>query len=199
MDIGGGSTEFIIANSAGILWKKSFLLGVSRLHEKIQPQERLTQEDSRNLTYEMDNGLTDLKAALAIHAPKRLVGTSGSFDTLFSLFLFGRKKESASTSSLLNEIPLTALPSIHAWLAGSSLDERLKHPAIPAIRAQYMPLASFFIKYVLDLQPLEKVYHSAYSLKEGAMAEIISAMDLTTVHSATDLLSGDEDMSGKPI
>ncbi|MCC6689956.1 MAG: phosphatase, partial [Bacteroidia bacterium] len=30
MDIGGGSTEFIIANNKQILWKKSFLLGVSR-------------------------------------------------------------------------------------------------------------------------------------------------------------------------
>ena len=31
MDIGGGSTEFIIANAKGVRWKKSYLLGVSRL------------------------------------------------------------------------------------------------------------------------------------------------------------------------
>ncbi|MCE9538076.1 MAG: phosphatase, partial [Bacteroidetes bacterium] len=33
IDIGGGSTEFIIANKHQIFWKQSFLLGVARLLE----------------------------------------------------------------------------------------------------------------------------------------------------------------------
>src|ERR1035437_880171 len=39
MDIGGGSTEFIIANKNEIFWKQSFLLGVARLIEKFKPSD----------------------------------------------------------------------------------------------------------------------------------------------------------------
>ena len=37
MDIGGGSTEFIIANNEQQLWKKSFQIGVSRVFNRFNP------------------------------------------------------------------------------------------------------------------------------------------------------------------
>ena len=43
MDIGGGSTEFIVANDEEILWKKSYELGVSRLLEKFKPENPITE------------------------------------------------------------------------------------------------------------------------------------------------------------
>src|SRR4051812_26505417 len=42
MDIGGGSTEFIIADERKIYWKKSFLLGAARLLEKFNPSDPIT-------------------------------------------------------------------------------------------------------------------------------------------------------------
>ncbi|MFN3875605.1 MAG: hypothetical protein ACK4L7_06805, partial [Flavobacteriales bacterium] len=35
MDIGGGSTEFILATDKALMWKRSFELGVTRLRERI--------------------------------------------------------------------------------------------------------------------------------------------------------------------
>ena len=42
MDIGGGSTEFIICNKNEIFWKHSFQLGASRLLEKFQPKDPIS-------------------------------------------------------------------------------------------------------------------------------------------------------------
>ncbi|MFM9985623.1 MAG: hypothetical protein ACKVOK_10355 [Flavobacteriales bacterium] len=172
MDIGGGSTEFIIADRTGVYWKKSFLLGVSRLHERISPSARMSSDEVNTLHDLLDEELKPLKEALDQYEVTRLIGSSGSFDTLFELYVEGTNQKNF-VHQLSNEIPLETFPGIHAWLMGSTFEERMKHPVIPAIRAEYMPLASFLVYYVLGMKKFEKLYHSAYSLKEGAMVEFM--------------------------
>ncbi|MBL7942850.1 MAG: hypothetical protein JNM00_08795, partial [Flavobacteriales bacterium] len=95
--------------------------------------------------------------------------------------------------ALANEIPMTELPAIHAWLAGSTLDERMKHPAIPMVRAEYMPLASFLVKYILEIHTFVKVVQSDYSLKEGVLAEWMETIDWSTVSPQSDRMVPDVD------
>ncbi len=178
MDIGGGSTEFIIANKNQIFWKKSFLLGVSRLHERISPSQRMTNEEVKALHDILDIELKPLQEAVDQYEITRLIGSSGSFDTLFELYVEGTNQKNF-VHQLSNEIPMETFPGIHAWLMGSTFEERMKHPVIPAIRAEYMPLASFLVNYVLGMKKFEKLYHSAYSLKEGAMIELMEKGTIT--------------------
>ena len=49
IDIGGGSTEFIIANKEKIYWKQSFLLGASRLLEKFKPSDPITDKELQQI------------------------------------------------------------------------------------------------------------------------------------------------------
>lgn len=179
MDIGGGSTEFIIGNNQGILWRKSFTLGISRLTERVRPSDRLTHHDTANLRNILVGELSALRDAMQQHQPHVMIGSSGSFDTMLALYRHQARIETPAAAA--NEIPLSALPAIHAWLSGSTLEERMKHPAIPPIRAEFMPLASFLIKYVLELHPFVKLMHSDFSLKEGALAEWIEKTDWASV------------------
>lgn len=174
MDIGGGSTEFIIANAKEIFWKKSFLLGVSRVHEFVQPSDRMSHEDINKLRGLYSSELRDLAEALKQFQCKKIVGSSGSFDTLYAIYKHGDKQKQNEPFMLLNEIPIGAFPNMHAWLMGSTFEERLKHPAIPSIRAEYMPLASYLVKYVLELASFDQIFHSAYALKEGVISEYLS-------------------------
>jgi exopolyphosphatase / guanosine-5'-triphosphate,3'-diphosphate pyrophosphatase len=176
MDIGGGSTEFIIANKNGIKWKQSFLLGVSRLYDQLRPANRMTHEDVHRLRNVLDKQLAPLKVALKEFPCTQLIGSSGSFDTLLDMHLATVKnKDPEYRPGLFNEIPTKAFPAIHAWLMGSTFEERLKHPAIPSLRAEFMPLASYLVKFVLEQQSFTHVSHSAYSLKEGAMHRCLTA------------------------
>jgi exopolyphosphatase / guanosine-5'-triphosphate,3'-diphosphate pyrophosphatase len=176
MDIGGGSTEFIIANEKGVLWKQSFLLGVSRLYDQLKPADRMTHEDVHRLRNVLDKQLAPLKAALKEYPCAQLIGSSGSFDTLLDLYLKSAKGiDPDFRPGLFNEIPMKAFPALHAWLMGSTFEERLKHPAIPALRAEYMPLASYLVKFIVEQQPFTHLFHSAYSLKEGAMKRCLTA------------------------
>lgn len=172
MDIGGGSVEFIIANSTQIFWKQSFQLGVSRLQDMIKPVEKLSTEGVQQLKAILEKHLVQLQSALQKFPCKRLIGSSGSFDTISSLH-FHNHKLVQPEGELINEIPLSSFAEIHKWLLGSTLEERLKHPVIPELRAEYMSIASYLVHHILALQPFEKMLHSSYSLKEGVMTKFL--------------------------
>ncbi len=243
MDIGGGSTEFIFVRDQKPLWRKSYLLGVSRLHGMLKPASRINQDDVNRLRTHLNKELQDLISFLKENPVKVLVGSSGSFDTLFDMYQFGVAegsskgvaqgsvkgvaqdakqdsskgvaqgsvkgvaqdakqdsakgvaqgsskgpsvgpsakptlhapfKEPTESSMNLNEIPFSSYPSIHQWLVGSTLEERLKHPSIPQMRAEYMPLSTYLVKFVLEQSSFNKMYQSEYALKEGVLAHYLS-------------------------
>jgi exopolyphosphatase/pppGpp-phosphohydrolase len=72
----------------------------------------------------------------------------------------------------LTEVPSGEFSTMHQFLVGSSLAERKKHPAIPAIRAEFMPLASHLVKYVYELGNIKQIYCSTHALKEGVLSEL---------------------------
>jgi exopolyphosphatase/guanosine-5'-triphosphate,3'-diphosphate pyrophosphatase len=180
MDIGGGSTEFIFVRDQKPLWRKSYLLGVSRLHGMLNPASRINQDDVHRLRAHLNNELQDLISFLKENPLRVLVGSSGSFDTLFDMYEFGRAKDSAkdvshdSVKVNLNEIPFNAYPSVHQWLVGSTLEERLKHPSIPQMRAEYMPLSTYLVKFILEQSNFNKMYQSEFALKEGVLAHYLN-------------------------
>ena len=184
MDIGGGSTEFIFVRDQKPLWRKSYLLGVSRLHGMLNPASRINQDDVNRLRTHLNKELQDLISFLKENPVRVLVGSSGSFDTLFDMYKFGvaegsskgvaqdAKQDSAKVK--LNEIPFSSYPSIHQWLVGSTLEERLKHPSIPQMRAEYMPLSTYLVKFILEQSNFNKIFQSEYALKEGVLAHYLN-------------------------
>ena len=81
---------------------------------------------------------------------------------------------SAESSMNLNEIPFSAYPSVHQWLVGSTLEERLRHPSIPQMRAEYMPLSTYLVKFILEQSNFNKIFQSEYALKEGVLAHYLN-------------------------
>lgn len=168
MDIGGGSTEFIIANAQGVAWKQSFPLGVARIQEYLHPGEILTHEDIKRLQQSFASVLAPLQEALQHYPSNTLIGASGSFDTLVSMYHASgdQPKRKKATS---NTIGLSAFSNLHQRLVQSNLEERLAMPGMLPMRAETMPLATLLIDYVLHLGPFEHLLQSDFALKEGAL------------------------------
>lgn len=174
MDIGGGSTEFIFVRNQKPLWRRSYLLGVSRIYGLLKPASRINQDDVHRLRAHLNAELQDLISFLKENPVSILVGSSGSFDTLFDMYQFGVAEGSMEHNKRLNEIPFSSYPSIHQWLMGSTMEERLAHPAIPQLRAEFMPLSTYLAKFVLEQSSFNKIYQSEYALKEGVLAHYLS-------------------------
>ncbi len=166
MDIGGGSNEFIISDSSGILWKKSFPIGMARMRERFnycEPIQKEVIEEFNNYCSEVTN---ELWSEVKKYNPKVFVGASGSFDTFKDLIYNCGYKELPAI-----ELPKERLIEIDDLLVKSTREERLEMAGISEVRVDYIVLASIFTRMVLKRVEPEIVYQSSYSLKQGALIE----------------------------
>ena len=74
IDIGGGSTEFIIANESQIFWKKSYQLGAARLLELFKPKDPIVLDDFNAIDSYLTNSLQDLLKMCEAYEIDSLIG-----------------------------------------------------------------------------------------------------------------------------
>ena len=87
LDIGGGSNEFIIANSKGLIWKKSFKLGTARLLDMFKPSDPITLDQVKKVELYIDSELEPLYEAFEKYQPQKLIGCSGTFDSFRAMII----------------------------------------------------------------------------------------------------------------
>lgn len=84
MDVGGGSTEFILGQRGQVTFRQSFKLGSVRLHERFVPSDPPSAQELATLRGWLDDFLKrevvpGLAAAMAEgEAPERIVGVGGT-------------------------------------------------------------------------------------------------------------------------
>ncbi|MBK8499725.1 MAG: phosphatase [Flavobacteriales bacterium] len=173
MDIGGGSTEFILATNKALMWKRSFELGVTRLRERISISDPITVEEETRIARHLDNRLEALYAVVERQEPHVLVGSAGSFDTLAHIVAEGKGNTLLQESTTL---PFSAFEfdAIKDHLLRMTREERLRVPGLPEHRADTIPYALISIERVLIAGEIRELAWSRYALKEGAAARMNS-------------------------
>lgn len=169
MDIGGGSTEFILANNKEIIWKKSFQLGVSRLKENFNPKDPIEQTDVHNLNIHFEKELTSLIDAINIHHPTTLVGSSGSFDSLATMIGHKFLNKNVLIENTEFTFDIDNLKWAHQYLIDSDYQKRINTVGISKMRAKMIVIASIFIQFIIKKSKIKEVRLSTYSLKEGVI------------------------------
>ncbi len=164
MDIGGGSVEFIHSRHRILQWAQSFDIGISVL-KAFHSSDPLNAKDRKKLSGFLYSQLTPLSAYLSENrlAPIRLIGASGSFDTLYDMI--------APADGRLH-ISLPEFRSLFDRLMGSTLEERLEMRGLPAPRAVYIPLAMMLVDEILSLCGSPAIYVSPNAMKEGILYEM---------------------------
>src|SRR5688572_7480954 len=82
MDIGGGSTEFILADGSGVVKAHSFEIGVSRIYQLFQFSDPMSPGDCEKVVQYLEQSTGDFFNDIA---PGRLIGASGSFETFYKM------------------------------------------------------------------------------------------------------------------
>lgn len=172
MDIGGGSTEFIICNNHQIFWKHSFDLGVSRMYEFFKHSEPITEEEILKIDNYFKEKLQPLFKAVEQYHIDTLIGSSGSFDTFAEMIFCRFHKEETFESRTSYEFQLEDFYKIHDLIIRSNLDVRYKMEGLIEMRVDMIVLASLFTNFVLRELKLKKMRLSTYALKEGVLSEI---------------------------
>lgn len=172
IDIGGGSTEFIICNDNKIFWRKSFKLGASLLVEKLQPSDPINADELRKLNVFLASALSSLFNACLKFQPKELIGSSGSFDTLAEMISQRKGISGILKGRTGYDFIMRDYRGIHRLLIKSTIAERKKMKGLIKMRVDMIVLASLLLTFVLSLTGIRKMKLSTYALKEGMLSEL---------------------------
>lgn len=172
MDIGGGSTEFILATDKSLMWKHSFELGTTRLLERFPGLDPLGLDTQLRMADHIDAQLEPLWAVMDRHWPATLIGSAGSFDSLAAIIALER---GAPLSPDAVSLPFTTMEfdALKDRMLVMPRSMRLQLPGLPAFRADTILPALMLIERVL-LHGIEHLYWSRYALKEGAAARMLA-------------------------
>ena len=174
IDIGGGSTEFIIANKDQIFWKQSFLLGAARLLELFPPSDPITDKEIDVFANHLKNELQSLFIAIKKYPITELIGSSGSFDSLAEMIA-----HRFYTPEILDNITeftfdLGYCEEIYNSILKSTNTERLQMKGLVAMRVDMIVVSSIIVNFVIRSFEIEKMRLSTYSLKEGVLYEALT-------------------------
>ena len=165
MDIGGGSTEFIICTPEQVLWKKSYDIGAARLLQAYFKSDPISTQDQHNILSRLHEELTDLKQACAQYKPIALIGSAGAFETFAGLL----NKNLDVQNLTYAPINLKAYKDLAAMLVCSTHEERANLKGLIPLRVDLIVIATIITNYVLDMLKLESLYVCTYDLKMGVL------------------------------
>ncbi len=172
VDIGGGSTEFIICTNKEVLWKNSYNIGSSRLLEKFKPKDPINSLEAQAIEDFIAEVTTDLVSALKQHPTKTLIGSSGSFDTLASMIHEAYPEANYDPTKTSYEFELHQYLAIAQKMISSPYEQRLLTPGMIPMRADLMPMACIQINFLLKRLGIKTMKLSTYALKEGVFTTL---------------------------
>ena len=167
IDIGGASTEVIIANHDQIKWLKSYNIGVSRALELYPISDQPSKEELYSLAEYFKSNMKDINDILNKYQPESLIGTAGSFDS------WRKNIEIKNDESIpYYEFDKNKIIELIRKINNASLQDRVTISGIPEIRKETIVPAGELIQNILDIYNFKTVYQCSYSLAEGLIMEM---------------------------
>ena len=172
MDIGGGSTEFVIGDHQHALWTKSFDIGVQYLLDHFTEEATLSPTQSARMMTYFNEHLEPLLKAVQIHQPTRLVGSSGSFRTVCAM-LQAQQNITFSPKALCYDIPVDLFVPLYKTIRYTTRKERLRMHGLEKQPVDMIALSTSLIYFVLQQTGLQNITTSLYGLKEGLFFSVL--------------------------
>lgn len=172
LDIGGGSNEFVLGNATGMLWQRSFELGMARLIDRFPPSDPITTNEVEQIRDYISEALIPLYEPVALYKPTVLIGASGSFESFTLMIHYLRNPDFVPGQlSTREHIALSDFDRLYQTLLSSTTAQRLTMAGLEPMRAEMIVAAAIFVKFVLERTGIREMFFSDYSLKEGAAAK----------------------------
>lgn len=174
MDIGGGSTEFILCNQHQLFWKQSFQLGAARLLEKFKPSDPITERELQTIHLYLQNELIPLTNAIQYYGQvNELIGSSGAFDSVIDMIHGELNGEPLVTGKTEYAISLENYSYISNKVIASAYQQRQQIKGLIEMRVDMIVISCLLINAILQNYSIPNFTASTYSLKEGALFSFV--------------------------
>lgn len=189
IDIGGGSTEFIIGDGAEPLLLRSLKLGSIRLTDRFFPEGRTRKRSVRECRNYIRSFLGHLPAEIAALGFEIAVGSSGTITALARMCAIRRGDRDRRTGRL--SFSAEELRSLTEDLvAAKAPEDRLAIEGLEERRADIIVGGALLLAEVFELLGIKRMEVSDYALREGILFEQMrraAAPGLDPFHRLEDL------------
>jgi len=175
LDVGGGSTEFILGHRGHACFSESYPLGSVRLFERFQPSDSpQPSELSRLRSWVRDFLTTHVKPHLQPHfdadgIPDMAVGIGGTTSILAMIHLTRRDFDREAIEQ--TRFTASELRALNERLWELPLAERRLLPGLPPERADVILTGTAIYEGILDVMNLQKLGISTRGLRFAALLE----------------------------
>ena len=165
-DVGGGSVEFILANSTTFHFLTSKKIGVSRMTDIFKPSDPIKPEEIRKLEDHYAEQFNELSTALSEHKTTTIVGSSGTMQNIATM-IAARKNHSVEVT--LNEMEYSAQDFFAFYKDFIKLNrsERRKIKGLDEKRIDFINTGVVLVNFLLREFNIKKVKISTQALREG--------------------------------
>lgn len=170
MDIGGGSTEFMLCDETHLIWKKSYNIGAARLMQTFFKSDPISLTDQKLLTDHLNNELKELVSVCQEFKPQTLIGSAGAFETYAEMI--NPALDLAKLTTI--EIDYPSYQSLAKRLIESTHHERKHMQGLIFLRVDMIVMAGILTNYILTTIGLKEIILSTYDLKMGVLKSLQS-------------------------
>jgi exopolyphosphatase/guanosine-5'-triphosphate,3'-diphosphate pyrophosphatase len=165
VDIGGGSTEFVLGDATGVRAARSVDIGCVRLTERHLHGDPPSADEIQRAEADIRAALADVVAEVPVAEAVSLVGLAGSVTTVAALALQlpGYDAEAIHGS----RIPVGAVRSVTAGLLTATRERRAALPVMHPGRVDVIGAGSLILRVLMDAFALDEVVVSEHDILDG--------------------------------
>ncbi|MDD7183614.1 Ppx/GppA phosphatase family protein [Peptostreptococcus porci] len=166
IDIGGGSTEFIVGNNEEILFKESVDIGALKLTEKFIKSIPETDETIRELRKYINIEIRNvISKILSLGIPMKLIGIGG---TITSVSAINQKLENYSMEKIhLSEVTIDDIKSQVQEIRSMTSDDRENIKGLQKKRSKIILAGEYILMEIMDSLQKNKIIVSEFDNLEG--------------------------------
>jgi exopolyphosphatase/guanosine-5'-triphosphate,3'-diphosphate pyrophosphatase len=186
VDIGGGSTEFVIGEEAKVLSARSLKLGAIRLTERFGLDGTIKNKTLDECRDYVRSFLTPVHRDVVHEGYDIAIGSSG---TIVNLAEIGRALRDEAPLQQMSgaEINRKDMKAVMRRLTSASADERAEIPGLDPKRADIVVGGAVILEQAFAELGIETMTVSDFALREGVLLDALQRRDRTSIGHLRDL------------
>jgi exopolyphosphatase/guanosine-5'-triphosphate,3'-diphosphate pyrophosphatase len=165
VDIGGGSTEFVLGDSSGVRAARSVDIGCVRLTERHLHGDPPLADEIGRAEADIRAALAEVVAEVPVGEAASLVGLAGSVTTVAALALELPAYDPVAIHG--SRIPVGAVRSVTAGLLTATRARRAALPVMHPGRVDVIGAGSLILRVIMDAFALDEVVVSEHDILDG--------------------------------
>ncbi|MEW6714928.1 MAG: hypothetical protein AB1306_07555 [Nitrospirota bacterium] len=169
VDIGGGSTEFILSKKGEALFMRSLKLGVVYLADIYMKNDPLSDDEIKGMRNEISQALASLEPQFS--EAKALIGTAGTITTVAAM---SKKLPAFDRSKIHNAgISFNSVKDIFTAISVSNRKERAKlYPVLDPSRLDIIVPGAMILLEIMMKFGFKEIIVSDKGLREGILLDL---------------------------